>query len=153
MHKILPFAALLVVMHGAALGQINKCVDPSGNVVYSQSPCPPGQTSSRIRGPAPAPEPVAPAAKPGAKRPPTPEEAFQQRQKDRSEAEKKAATELAEAKRRQEECERARSAVAQYEMGGRLSAVNPNGERYFLDENQVAQQKARARELVTEWCK
>ena len=153
MNKILPFAALLAAMHSTAYGQINKCVDSSGHVVYSQSPCAPGQTSSSMRAPSAAAEPVPPALKPGAKPPPTPEEAFQQRKKERAEAEKKAAAERAEAQQRQEQCQRARAAVAQYEMGGRVSAVNANGERYFLDDNQMAQAKARAQESANQWCK
>ena len=54
---------------------------------------------------------------------------------------------------RQEQCARARESVAQYEMGGRFSGMNEKGERYFMDENQIAQAKARAQALVTESCK
>jgi hypothetical protein len=106
-----------------------------------------------MRAPSASAEPGLPAPKPGTKPPPTPEQAFQQRQKERADAEKKAAAERADAQQRQEQCQRARSVVAQYEMGGRVSAVDANGERYFLDDNQMAQQKARAQESANQWCK
>lgn len=151
--SVLPFAVAAALISGAASGQINKCVDASGKVVYSQSPCPPGQTSAVIRAPTPAPQAETKPVKPGSKPPATPEEAFRQREKERAEADQKAAKEAAEAKRAQEECQQARSVVAQYELGGRVSGVNANGERYFLDDNQIAQQKARAQDAVRQWCK
>lgn len=153
MNKALPLAVALTLMSGATYAQINKCVDASGKVVYSQSPCPPGQSAGVIRAPAPASQAAAPAAKPGSKPPATPEEAFRQRQKEREEAEQKAAKAAAEEQKQQAECQQARAVVAQYEMGGRVSSVGPDGQRYFLDENQIAQQKARAQDAVKQWCK
>jgi hypothetical protein len=154
MNKFPSFLLLIALMaHETAHSQINKCVDPAGKAVYSQAPCPAGQTSFVIAKPAPATSPVEPADKSAAKPPPTPEEAFQQRQKERNEAEKKAAAEMAEAKQRQEGCEQARRLLAQYEMGGRITSTNANGERYFLQDDQIAQAKVRAGQAVNEWCK
>ena len=146
---------LALLLTGALLAapasaQVYKCVDASGKTVYLQQPCPAGQSSKMISRTAPPVE--APATK-GGKPPANPEQDFRKRQKEREEADKKANEQSAEAKQRQEQCARARESVAQYEMGGRFSGMNEKGERYFMDENQIAQAKARAQALVTESCK
>ena len=148
---------LALLLTGALLAapasaQVYKCVDASGKTVYSQSPCPPGQ-SAKVLSRKPAAVPDAPATKGGAKPAANPEQEYRKRQKEREEADKKAGEQSAEAKRMQEQCQRARESVAQYEMGGRFSGMNEKGERYFMDENQIAQAKARAQALVTESCK
>ena len=150
------FFLMALAAAAPASAQVYKCVDGSGKVVYLQSPCPAGQSSTVMSRQAPAesaPPPAAPA-KPGAKEPPlTPEQAFQKRQKDRAEADQKAAQEMADAKRKQEACARARESLVRFESGGRITGVDAKGERYFLDDGQLAQEKARAQASVNEWCK
>lgn len=148
--RLLPWIAVFAA--GTASAQVYKCVDPSGKTVYLQSPCPPGQSSKVIRATPPA-TPAAPAAaKPGDKPPLTPEQAFQKRQKDREDAEKKAGDEQAEAKRKQEACQQAREQLARFDSGVRIASVNAQGERFYLDEGQLAQEKARAQASVNQWC-
>jgi hypothetical protein len=145
------FLAMLAAAAPAS-AQVYKCIDASGKTVYLQSPCPPGQSSKVISRQAPA-EEAPPAPKPGAKAPLTPEQAYQKRQKERAEADKKAADESADAKRKQEACQRARESLVRFESGGRIAAVDSKGERYFLDDSQIAQERARAQASVNEWCK
>ena len=153
------FAAMLAA--APAQAQIYKCVDASGKTVYLQSPCPAGAASKVIAGkPRPAPEApaaTAPASKDGkaaAKDAPlTPEEAFQKRQKERAETDKKTADDAAALKRKQETCQRARDQVAQYELGGRISRMNEKGERVFLDDDQIAAEKAKGQAAVAEACR
>ncbi|HYR33378.1 MAG TPA: DUF4124 domain-containing protein [Burkholderiales bacterium] len=135
-----------------ASAQVYKCVDESGKTVYLQSPCPAGQSSKVISRQAPADE-APPAPKPGAKAPLTPEQAYQKRQKERAEADKKTADESADARRKQEACQRAREALVRFESGGRISSVDSKGERYFLEDSQIAQEKAKAQAAVNEWCR
>ena len=148
--RLLPWIALFAA--GTASAQVYKCVDASGKTVYLQSPCPPGQSSKIIRATPPATAPAAPAAKPGDKPPLTPEQAFQKRQKDRQEAEKKAGDEQAEARRKQEACQQAREQLSRFGSGMRIAGVNAQGERYYLDDAQVAQEKARAQAAANHWC-
>jgi hypothetical protein len=136
-----------------ASAQVYKCVDAAGKTIYLQSPCPPGQSSKVIISKPAAAAAEAPAAKAGGKPPPNPEQEFRKRQKEREEADKKSAEETAAAKRREENCQRARQQVAQYDLGGRQTGINDKGERYFLDDAQIAQSKARAQASVAEWCK
>src|SRR5437867_3294471 len=71
----------------------------------------------------------------------------------RAEADKITAEQGADAKRRQENCARARENMALLDYGGRVARVNEKGERYFLEDAQVAQEKAKAQASVNEWCK
>jgi hypothetical protein len=151
------FLAMLAAAAPAS-AQVYKCIDASGKTVYLQSPCPPGQ-SSKVISSKPAATEEAPAAKgapakPGAKAPPlTPEQAYRKRQKEQEEADKKANDQSAEAKRKQEACQRAREQLTRFEVGGRIAGVDGKGERYFLDDNQIAQEKAKAQSSVNELCK
>ena len=134
-----------------ASAQVYKCVDASGKPVYSQTPCAPGQASKVLSSRPPV---EAPASKgSGAKPPANPEQDFRKRQAERAEADKKSAEEETKAKQRQEACARAREAVAQFDMGGRFAGVDAKGERYFFDEQRIAQEKARAQAQVAENCK
>src|SRR5204863_6744313 len=113
---------------------------------------PTGQAAKRLSStPPPAAEPS--EAKPAAKPPADPEQEFRKRQAERAEADKKAAEEGAKTKQRQEACTRAREALAQFDMGGRFAGVDAKGEKYFYDDNRIAQEKARAQQMVTENCK
>jgi uncharacterized protein DUF4124 len=133
-----------------ASAQVYKCVDAAGKTVYSQQPCPAGESSKVISRSAP---PEAPEAKPGAKPPANPEQEYRKRQAERAEADKKAAEEDTKAKARAENCTRAREALAQFDMGGRFAGVDAKGEKYFYDDNRIAQEKARAQSLADENCK
>jgi hypothetical protein len=136
-----------------AWAQVYKCIDASGKPVYLQSPCPPGAASKVIsrKTPPAQDQPDTKAAE--KKAPPDPEVEFRKRQKDRQDAEQKINAQAEETQRRREECARARAALVQYETGVRIARVNEKGERYFLDDAQIMQEKARAQASVTEWCK
>lgn len=135
-----------------ASAQIYKCSDASSaSSFYSQVPCPEGMTSKRLsRSSVPEAADGSEKKKPA---PPSPELEFRKRQKERTEAEKKAGEEAAAAKRRQEDCQRARELAATYSSGQRIASVNANGERYYLDDAQVEQERTRAQGLVDQYCK
>jgi hypothetical protein len=54
---------------------------------------------------------------------------------------------------KRENCSRAQHALRTLESGQRISRTDSKGERYFLDEAQIAQETAKARESVGQWCK
>ena len=135
-----------------ASAQVYKCVDASGKTVYSQQPCPAGESSKVISPTAPA-EAAAPEAKPGAKPPASPEQEYRKRQSERAEADKKSAEEEAKKKQQADMCNRAREALAQFDMGGRFAGVDAKGEKYFYDDNRIAQERARAQQMANDSCK
>ena len=136
------------LLAAAAQAQVYKCVDAQGKTVYSQAPCPSGAKAKTLSTDAPPP----PSADTG-KSASTAEMEFRKRQSERAEADKKAAQQASEEKQKQENCSRARASLAQMEAGGRMTRFNANGEREFLGDAEVAQEKARAQALVKEWCK
>lgn len=140
----------------AASAQTYKWVDKDGRVRYGDQP-PPGVKATPLKGYS---APAAPAASADAKKddkkgakPLSPEAAFRKRQQDQKEAEEKASKERAEADTRRQNCEVARANLRQLESGQRISSVNAQGERVFIDDNERAAQTQRAQKAVSEHCK
>jgi hypothetical protein len=164
MIRIALFAVAFLVA-SSALAQVHKCVDAEGKIIYTQDPCPantkPGSISRR--GPS---APAAPPADSSADKAPKgdaaksaapktaaeQEQAFRKRQQDQTKAAKESEQKSAEAQRKAENCRNARERLTQYEIGGRQSRIDAQGERYYLDDSQIDQEKARARADVASSC-
>jgi hypothetical protein len=165
---VMPRIALLVVAFlaaSSAQAQVHKCVDAAGKIIYTQDPCPANTksgTMSRNVLSAPAASPAAspadsPADKAAAKStaPKTAaeqEQAFRQRQQEQAKASKQAQQKSAEAQAKELNCRNARERLAQYDIGGRLSRINAQGERYYMDDAQIEQEKSRARADMAQAC-
>ncbi len=157
-------AALAALSAGAAQAQI-KCWTEGGKRVCGDAP-PAGAKVTTIRGTSPAPAaaaPVAPAAKDAAgkaekaekKGPLTPAEQEQEYRKRQAEAQKAAEKSAAEQKERAaklEACEQAKAALRSYEGGQRVARTDDKGERYFMDEAQIAQERTKSRQMVQRSC-
>jgi hypothetical protein len=141
---------------GVASAQLYKWIDKNGHIQYGDTPPTDAQKVTRLKAPPPgsAPAPAAPAT-PDAKKekPLTPEQAFQKRQQERAEAEQKAEKERAEADQKRANCDLAQANLRQFQTGQRIASVNAAGERVYLDDDQRAQQQARAEQAVAQWCK
>ena len=154
--------AVAFLAASSAQGQVHKCVDAAGKVIYTQDPCPantkPGAISRSVIQ-APAVAPAESPAKGDAAKSAAPktaaeqEQAFRKRQQDQAKAAKESEQKSAEAQRKEENCRNARERLAQYEIGGRQTRINEKGERYFLEDAQIEQEKARARTDVAQSCK
>jgi hypothetical protein len=160
MAKIL-FCLAFAAFAGAAQAQI-KCWNEAGKRVCGDAP-PPGAKVTTLGAPAAgSAAPAAPkdAAKAGAKDakkgPLTPAEQEQEYRKRQAEAEKagaKAAEEQRNAEAKRANCAQARQALVELESGQRISRINPaTGERYFLEESQIAQEAAKARQAIQTAC-
>jgi len=144
----------------SAQAQVYKCADASGNISYSQVPCPANTKREPIsKGgipPAPAAAPVEGAAGKDAKSGPTTpadrEQAFRKRQQDQAKAAKDADQKGAAAHAKEANCNNARARLAQYEIGGRITQISPQGERYYMEDAQIESEKARARADVSQFC-
>ena len=77
---------------------------------------------------------------------------FRKRQEEAQKAQAKADQERQDKAARNEACQRTREYLATLESGARIQRTNPSGERYYLDENQVAQEVAKARESMQKAC-
>ena len=140
----------------SASAQMYKWVDKDGKVHYGNTP-PPGSKTSAVKAPqsgaAPAPASAASDAKKG---PLTAAEQEQEYRKRRQEAEKdgkKSEQEQLAKSQKSESCERTREYLNTLQSGQRIARTNPSGERYYMDENQVAQEVAKAQQAVQQACK
>lgn len=159
--KPLKWVALAVFAVGTAHAQAYKWVDRSGHVGYGDTP-PAGATKvTPLQGIASPPPPETPDAKAAggkdAKRGPlTPAEQeleFRRRMKEAQEAAAKAEKKREEEEAKKANCESARQSLQTLESGQRIMRVDSKGERYFISDEQRAQDTARARDAVDQWCK
>jgi hypothetical protein len=146
--------ALGLALAGTAAAQY-RWVDQNGRVQYGDTP-PAGANASALRRPsAPAADDDEPKKDDARKGPLTHAEKEaefrKRREQGQKESEKQAQAER-DAGDKAENCARAKEAVRIYESGGRVSRLDAKGERYFLDEAQLAQEAARARQAAQHWC-
>jgi hypothetical protein len=144
-----------LALTGAAAAQ-QKWVDPNGRVTYGDAP-PQGSNAQPMRR---TPSPYSTQTEASsektdeAKKPLTPTEQdaeYRKRLKEaEKEREKQAKSEQAAADKR-ENCTRAQENVRVLEAG-RVARYDSKGERYFLDDGQIAQETVRARQEVRQWC-
>lgn len=149
-----------------ATAQVFKCTDASGKVSYSQSPCPRNAKSATVAPPPPAPASGVAAAEPGkgdpskaGKAPAGPktaaelEQEFRKRRAEAEKAEQEQQKKAAESKEAEENCRAARAQLASLDSGQRQMRTDPSGERYFLNESQIENEKQRARRAIEISCK
>ena len=153
-------ALIASLAFAAAAAAQSKWVDKDGRVTYGDAP-PVGANAAPMRRPA---APLPPHAEDAsadkkedakdAKKPLTAAEqdsAFRKRQQDaEKEREKQAKADTGAAAKR-ENCARAQGYARTLESG-RVAGTDAQGERYFLDDNQLAQENAKARQEVRDWC-
>ena len=154
--------AFAMLAASAAQAQVYKCLDANGVTVYRQDPCPPSMKSGTMSKPSIAPPAAAPAAAAGKagkgdakKGPLTPaeqEQAFRQRQQDAAKASKEADAKAEQAKIKEQNCNNARQRLATYSLGGRISRVDANGERYYMEDSQIDSEKAKAQADISSMC-
>ena len=150
---------VLALVAGAAQAQVYCWTNKQGKRECGDTP-PAGVKPAEIAAPA-APSggggsaaPAAPAsgAKAAAKPPADPEKDFQKRQADAQKAREKDQKAQEQAEAKQANCNAARESLRALESGQRLSRIDKNGERYFLDEQDIARETARARDVVQKNC-
>jgi hypothetical protein len=139
----------------SATAQTFRWVDKDGRVQYSDRPPagakaePVQQRMSAVTGTG------TPAAGANASAPRSiaeQEQAFRKRQQAREEADAKQAKSEAVAKQRADTCASARGRLAGLEAGGRQARFNEKGERVFLDDSQIEQERAKLRTDINTNC-
>jgi hypothetical protein len=136
----------------AVSAQTYKWVDQDGKVRYGDVP-PPGVKATPLRPPPPGvPTASAPAAKKEGATALTPEQEFRKRQEEAGKEREKQAKADQEAQQKRENCARSQDAVRTLETGQRIARTDAQGERYYLEDSQVAQELARARQSAQQWC-
>jgi hypothetical protein len=148
--------ALLVitsfVLASAATAQY-KWVDKNGKVQYGDTP-PPGVNATALRPPPSAgsePEAKKPSRRSGPASIAERDAEFRKRQQEAEKDRDKQAQAQQEAEEKRENCARAKENLRLLETG-RVSRLDANGERYFLNEAQIAHETARARQAERHSC-
>jgi hypothetical protein len=155
MRKTLLFV-ILAAAAGLAQAQI-KCWNEGGKRVCGDAP-PAGAKVTTLKapaGPAPAPAGKDAASKDARKGPMTPaerEQDYRKRQLEAKKAADKSADEQKLAEAKKDNCERAREALRNLESGQRIMRTDAKGERYYLDEAQIASEAAKARQIAQDAC-
>lgn len=155
MRKIALFLAA-ALLAGTAQAQI-KCWNENGRRVCGDAP-PPGARVTTLNAPSsPAPAPAAAgkdakAAKRGPLTPAEQEQEYRKRQAEAKKAADKAAEEEKLAAAKRDNCERAREALRGLQSGQRIMRTDAKGERYFLDDAQIAAEAAKAQQIVNDSC-
>lgn len=154
------FLAVMLAFAASAFAQMYRWVDKDGKVHYTATPPPAGVKARTLQAPvAPAPAADDAAKDAGAKdarkdalTPAGQEQEFRKRQLEAQKAREKEALAAQEAEVKQANCARAREALATFESGQRISRTNPQGERYYLDDDVRARETEAARRAVQDWC-
>jgi hypothetical protein len=150
--------AVCLAFSAAAMAQAYKWVDKNGKVQYGDAP-PAGVKATPLRAaPGPASQPASAAkddAKAAKKGPLTPAEQEADYRKRQLEAEKeheKRAQATQDAAAKKENCARAQENLRTLEAGGRVARTDSKGERYYLEDAQIQQEAAKARQIVQQSC-
>jgi hypothetical protein len=150
--------AVLALLAGAAQAQVFCWTNKDGKRECGDTP-PAGVKPSAIAAPAAPsgggaspPPPAASGAKAGAKPPADPAMDAKKREMEASKAREKEQQAQEQATQKKQNCESAQNALRTLESGQRIARVGTDGERYFLDEQQIAQETQRARDLVQKNC-
>jgi len=145
------FALVIAAAAGGALAQQYKWVDENGRVRYGDVP-PPGANATRLKPPALGAATPAPEAKKDAAKALTPEQAFRKRQEEAQKEREQQAKAEQDAQAKRENCQRAQDMLRTLESGQRISRTDSKGERVYLEDAQIAEATAKARQSVREWC-
>ncbi|HNZ56664.1 MAG TPA: DUF4124 domain-containing protein [Methylophilaceae bacterium] len=86
------------------------------------------------------------------KAPPTKEEAAAKRAKEAEESKKQEAQKKAELEIKQENCKNAKSRLATYTNGGRITKTDENGQKVFLGDADIAKARVEAQSDVDTHC-
>jgi hypothetical protein len=130
--------AAIALFAAAASAQQYKWTDKDGKVRYGDVP-PAGASAARLKAPNAGYPP--PAAAPDSKK----EEA------KKKAPEKQAMTEE-QMQMKRDNCARAQESLRTLESGQRISRIDAKGERYYLEDAEIAQETAKARQSVQHWC-
>ena len=164
MNRLLVALGMTLCLALPASAQMYKWVDANGKVQYSDKPPPSNVKTEKLRSAAPAPAPAAPAAgdakgdakkdaaQAGPKTAAEQEQAFRKRQLDAAKAQQEEEQKQVAARVNAENCKKAKAAVANLQLGGRQVRMDDKGERVFLDEQQIAQELAAAKQEAAAAC-
>ena len=143
MLRVLVLGLALAFSTGAA-AQLYRWVDEDGRVRYGDTP-PPGVKASALKPPSSTGTAAPAAAEQDAE--------FRKRQVEAQKAAAESEQQQKDAQTRIDNCNRAQTALRTLQPGQRVVTTDAQGERYYLNDEELARQSALARQQVSDWCK
>ncbi len=147
-HRLLMPACLTMLLPLVATAEVYSWKDESGKIHYGDRP--PAERQAQARRLPAAPIATSDAA---AVRKEAAERKFAEREKQAAGESKTMPEDPAQAKLREENCQRAKATLAGLESGQVRFMLNEKGERVALDGAVREAELARARKAVEDWCK
>lgn len=132
-----------------AVAQSYKWVDANGRTHYTDQPPGAGKPATALKTAPPAATAAPPAVQPSLAEQ---EQAFRKRRQDAEDKSAKTAKEQQAAKERANQCQNARRNLVSLESGARVTRRNEQGEREFLNEEQLETDRSQARRFIQENC-
>ena len=138
----------LLALSSLCFAEIHRWVDAEGKVHYSdQPPIAKPKEEKTIKTPRPG-----ASSQPGSKSLEEQDLEFRQRHAKAEEEQKKQEQEAAQEKERKENCQRAKDQLKNLQTGGRTMKLNPNGERVYLNEEEVKEEIIKTQKAADNWC-
>ena len=149
-YALMVMVAVALTAGGSALsGEIYKWTDENGNVHYEDRPLG-GEATERVNVVSRATDSAAVKASVDARRERV--AAREEARAERAAADAEAAQAASEAEDRQQKCSEYRARMQTYLQSQRLFREDENGERTYLDEQQIQEARAKVQEKIQEYC-
>ena len=148
---ILTTAVVLLIANGvspSATAAIYKWVDENGQTVYSETPPPRGTEAKRLK------DPPQPSADPQKAMEELREraEGFNSRREEDMKSEEQASREAERKKAQQERCKQLKANIDALSSGQRVRETTGEGERAFLNDNQIQERLKSTRQSYEKEC-
>ena len=148
------FLLLLLMLFSAnTFAALNKWVDANGKVHYSDQPPPVNVKAETLRSPAASSEPAKASSAPAAPKTLAEREAeLKKAEQEKKKTAEKTAQEQAKADNKKANCALSQQNLKMLQDGVRLTDIDANGERYYLNDEQREQRIAKAQQDIGNWC-
>jgi hypothetical protein len=148
MNRLILVALAAALAPVVASAQLYKYVDKDGKTVYTDQPPPNAETKQiRVQSAPPAPSPA--ASKSAVEK----DKELEKGRKEARDSAKKADDAGKNAQASEERCNAAKANYSYYLDGTRLFKRSNTGERVFLEDNEIAAEKEKARVAMEQACK
>jgi len=152
MIRLLVLGLAIALPAAVSAEQLYRWVDKDGTVRYSDRPPPSGQPARTLSAPGPAPAAADKDGAGGSQSLQEQEKAFQKRLDEQKKANEKAAAAAKDEQIKADNCRRARASLATLQGGRRILRTAPQGNPYYIDDAQRAQETQQAEQAVKDWC-
>jgi hypothetical protein len=152
MMRLLMLGLAIALPAAVSAEQLYRWVDKDGTVRYSDRPPPSGTPARTLSVPGPAPAATDKGGSSGSTTLQEQEKALRKRLDEQKKSQEKAAAAAKDEQVKADNCRRARESLATLQGGQRILRTDAQGNQYYVDDAQRAQETQRAEQAVKDWC-